>query len=129
MAEMKLTKNFNLSEFNCNDGSVTPYAVLENLRLLAKELQVLRDFIGRPITINSGYRSPHYNDVVIKGAKYSQHKLGTAADIKVEGLSAKEVHSIISELIKDGRMKEGGLGRYSSFTHYDIRGTKARWNG
>jgi uncharacterized protein YcbK (DUF882 family) len=128
MAEMKLTKNFNLSEFNCNDGSVTPYAVLENLRLLAKELQVLRDFIGRPITINSGYRSPKYNRR-IRGAKYSQHLKGTAADIKVDGLSAKEVHGIISELIKDGRMKEGGLGKYSSFTHYDIRGKRARWNG
>jgi len=128
MAEMKLTKNFNLSEFNCNDGSVTPYAVLENLRLLAKELQVLRDFIGKPITINSGYRSPKYNKK-IGGVSRSQHVLGLAADIKVEGVSAREIHSIISELIERGEMKEGGLGRYSSFTHYDIRGTKARWNG
>jgi len=126
---MKLSKNFSLSEFACNDGSTTPDEVIVNLRLLAEQLQILRDFIGKAITINSGYRSPHYNDVVIKGAKRSQHKLGTAADIRVEGVSPREIHGIISELIKDGRMKEGGLGKYSSFTHYDIRGTKARWNG
>lgn len=126
---MQLSKNFHLDEFKCRDGSVTPYAVLTNLRLLAEQLQIIRDFIGKPITINSGYRSPFYNDVIIKGAVRSQHKLGTAADIKVDGISAREVHGIISELIKDGRMKEGGLGKYASFTHYDIRGTKARWNG
>ena len=125
---MKLSKNFSLSEFDCNDGSTTPDEVIVNLRLLAEQLQILRDFIGKAITINSGYRSPHYNKK-IGGASRSQHKLGTAADIRVEGVSPREIHGIISELIKDGRMKEGGLGKYSSFTHYDIRGTKARWNG
>ena len=125
---MKLSKNFSLSEFDCNDGSVTPDEVIVNLQLLAEQLQVLRDFVGKSITINSGYRSPSYNKK-IGGASRSQHKLGTAADIRVDGISPREVHGIISELIKDGRMKEGGLGKYSSFTHYDIRGTKARWNG
>ena len=128
---MQLTKNFNLSEFDCNDGSTTPDNIIVNLQLLAEQLQVLRDYVGKPIKINSGYRSPHYNDSVVKGAKFSQHKLGTAADIRIDGLSSREVHGIVSELIKDGRMKEGGLGRYISkgFTHYDIRGNKVRWNG
>jgi len=125
---MKLTKNFSLSEFDCNDGSKMPDDVVLNIVKLAGQLQILRDFIGKPIKINSGYRSPSYNHK-IGGAKNSQHKLGKAADIKVDGLSAREVHGIISELIKDGRMLEGGLGKYNSFTHYDIRGHKARWNG
>jgi len=125
---MKLSKNFSLSEFDCNDGSTTPDEVIVNLRLLAEQLQILRDFIGKAITINSGYRSPSYNKK-IGGVLKSKHVLGQAADIRVEGVSPREIHGIISELIKDGRMKEGGLGKYSSFTHYDIRGTKARWNG
>ena len=125
---MKLSKNFSLSEFDCNDGSTTPDEVIVNLRLLAEQLQILRDFIGKAITINSGYRSPSYNKK-IGGVLKSKHVLGQAADIRVEGISPREIHGIISELIKDGRMKEGGLGKYSSFTHYDIRGTKARWNG
>jgi uncharacterized protein YcbK (DUF882 family) len=100
---MKLTKNFSLSEFDCNDGSVTPKEVIVNLQLLAEQLQVLRDFVGKPITINSGYRSPSYNKK-IGGASRSQHLLGTAADIRIDGISAREVHGIVSELIKDGRM-------------------------
>ena len=125
---MKLSKNFSLSEFDCNDGSVTPKEVIVNLQLLAEQLQVLRDFVGKPITINSGYRSPSYNKK-IKGALKSKHVLGQAADIRIDGISAREVHGIVSELIKDGRMKIGGLGKYANFTHVDIRETKARWNG
>ena len=125
---MQLSNNFNLSEFNCNDGSATPDNIIVNLRLLAEQLQVLRDFVGKSITINSGYRSPSYNKK-IGGVSNSQHVKGFAADIRIEGITPSQVHSIISELIKDGRMSEGGLGKYSSFTHYDIRGTKARWNG
>ena len=126
---MKLSKNFSLSEFDCNDGSTTPDEVIVNLRLLAEQLQILRDFIGKAITINSGYRSPHYNKKIGGVLKSITRFRSTAADIRVEGVSPREIHGIISELIKDGRMKEGGLGKYSSFTHYDIRGTKARWNG
>ena len=125
---MKLTKNFSLHEFDCKDGSKMPSEVLLNIVKLADQLQILRNFIGRPIKINSAYRSPSHNKMV-GGAKNSQHLLGKAADIRVDGVSPRELHGIIEELIKDGRMKEGGLGRYNSFTHYDIRGTKARWNG
>jgi len=49
-----MTKNFNLSEFECNDGSKMPLEVYENIVKLAQQLQFLRDYTGRPITINSG---------------------------------------------------------------------------
>ena len=123
---MKLSKNFSLNEFACNDGSETPEDVIVNLMLLAEQLQVLRDFIDKPITVNSGYRSPKYNKK-IGGATRSQHLLGKAADIRVDGISPSEIHSVIEELILDGRMQQGGLGKYNSFTHYDIRAKKARW--
>lgn len=125
---MKLTKNFSLEEFNCKDGSTIPDELLSNVQELAEQLQILRDFIDKPITINSGYRSPSHNKR-IKGKSRSQHLLAKAADIKVSGISPREIHGIISELIKDGRMKEGGLGKYTTFTHYDIgfNGRKRRW--
>lgn len=123
---MKLTKNFNLREFKCNDGSSTPLDVVRNLEKLATNLQVLRDKVGEPITITSGYRSEPHNKK-IGGAKNSQHVLGTAADFKVKGMRPKEVYAIIENLIKKGEMMEGGLGLYSNWIHYDIRGTKARW--
>jgi uncharacterized protein YcbK (DUF882 family) len=50
-----------------------------------------------------------------------------AADIKVKGLTPLEVYNAIEKLIADGKMKQGGLGLYRSWVHYDIRGVKARW--
>ena len=82
---MKLENNFSLSEFRCRDGSDVPEELMDNVRLLAENLQVLRDYIGRPVKIISGYRSPDYNKK-IGGAKRSQHMLAKAADIKIEGM-------------------------------------------
>ena len=123
---MKLSKNFNLKEFESKDGSSTPLEITKNLQELAINLQVFRDKIGTPITINSGYRSPKHNEA-IGGVRDSQHVLGFAGDLKVKGMRPTEVHAMIENLIKEGKMKQGGLGLYPTFVHYDIRGTKARW--
>lgn len=124
----KLTANFSLEEFKCKDGSNVPNEYLQNVIELAKNLQVLRDYIAKPIAINSGYRSPKYNaSEKVKGAKNSQHLLAKAADLRVEGITPKELANAIEKLIKAGKMKQGGIGVYKTFTHYDIRGTKARW--
>jgi uncharacterized protein YcbK (DUF882 family) len=122
----KLTNNFTLQEFNSKCGKDIPNNVLPNILQLAKNLQVLRDAVGKSITITSGYRSPQHNKK-IGGAKDSQHVKGMAADIKVTGMTPKEVALIIEGLIESGKMKQGGIGIYTSWVHYDIRGTKARW--
>jgi uncharacterized protein YcbK (DUF882 family) len=54
--------------------------------------------------------------------------MGRAADIVIKGMTPIEVSKIIEELISKGDMLQGGLGIYSSFVHYDIRVTKARWD-
>ena len=123
---MKLTQNFKLKEFDCNDGTSVPQKFLDNVKELCENLQILRDFLGKPIIIISGYRSPEYN-TKIKGAKKSQHMLAKAADIIIPGMSSLEVRNTIIKLIKEGKMKKGGLGLYSKFTHYDVRGYNARW--
>lgn len=123
---MKLTKNFDSKEFACHDGSETPCDVLVNLKELAMNLQVLRDHFGKAIHVNSGYRSPSYNKAV-GGAKHSQHLLGKAGDITIAGESPVVIHGAIEQLIKEGKMKNGGLGLYNSFVHYDVRDTPARW--
>jgi uncharacterized protein YcbK (DUF882 family) len=122
----KLTNNFTLQEFNSKCGRDIPNNVLPNIIQLAKNLQVLRDAVGKSITITSGYRSPQHNKK-IGGAKDSQHVKGMAADIKVAGMTPKEVALVIEGLIESGKMKQGGIGIYASWVHYDIRGTKARW--
>ncbi len=125
---MKLEENFSLSEFICRDGSVVPEELMDNVRLLAKNLQVLREHVGKPVIIISGYRSPKYNRK-IGGAKKSQHMQAKAADIKIPGMSPAEVKATIVELIKEGKMHSGGIGLYTTFTHYDVRGWNARWYG
>ncbi len=123
---MQLEKNFYLKEFKCKDGTQVPADLLDSVSKLAKNLQVLRDEIGRPIIIISGYRSPRYNKR-IGGAKKSQHLLAKAADVVVPGMDARDVWKIILKLIKEGRMVKGGVGIYPDFVHYDIRGRNARW--
>ena len=122
----KLTKNFSLQEFNSKCGRDIPNEILPNIIELAKNLQVLRDKVNKPISITSGYRSPEHN-AKVKGAKNSQHIKGTAADIKVKGMTPKEVALVIEGLIEQGKIKEGGIGIYRTWVHYDIRGKKARW--
>ena len=124
---MKLSNNFSLGEFECNDGSTTPADVLKNLQKVAKQLQILRDYTGAPIKVNSGYRSPDYNKS-IGGATKSQHVLGKAADIVISGYTPDETYTLIEQLINQGVLKIGGLGKYKSFTHIDIRDNKARWD-
>ena len=125
---MRLTNNFGLSEFQCNDGSLPRGEELANCQELAENLQILREHLGRPIRVISGYRPPDYNRR-IGGAKKSQHIAAKAADIKVSGMAPAEVHAVVLKLIKSGEMKQGGVGKYSTFVHYDIRGTAARWSG
>ncbi len=106
-----------------------PKEVFYNIVKLAIQLQVLRDYLGKPIKINSGYRSPKHNKA-IGGVKNSQHVLGKASDIKVKGIKPEELALIIERLISDGEMLQGGIGIYNTFVHYDIgyNGKKRRWD-
>jgi uncharacterized protein YcbK (DUF882 family) len=124
---MKLTKNFNKSEFDSKDGSPMPDDVLDNIKDLARELQLLRCELDASIKINSGYRSEAHNRA-IGGVSSSRHVKGLAADIVVEGFTPDEVATAVEKLMEGGFIKMGGVGRYNTFTHVDIRGYKARWD-
>ena len=89
---MKLTKNFSLEEMYMSDtarrcgidNKPQTEEVVENLRALCTEvLQPLRDHLGRPVTITSGYRCKELNKRV-GGVRNSQHLKGEAADIRVK---------------------------------------------
>lgn len=123
---MKLSTNFSLDEFASADGTAPSGEVLKNLTELAKNLEVLRKHIGQPIRITSGFRSKEHNKK-IGGALNSYHVLGMAADIQVAKMTPEQVAKAVELLIKEGKMKEGGIGIYKTWLHYDHRGTKARW--
>lgn len=127
---MKLTNNFTKSEFDCKSGEEMPLEVLENVKLLAIQLQKIREYVGKPIRINSAYRSEAHNEA-IGGVKTSQHIIGKAADITIDTFTPDEVVSIIENMLTNemlGGFYIGGLGSYNTFTHIDIRDKKARWN-
>jgi len=125
---MQVTKNFKLSELEFSDA-IPPELVANAVELL-KNLQVIRDHFQKPIVIISGYRSPARN-AAVGGADKSQHLEAKAADIKIAGIPTEEIYNRIDKLIAQGLVKQGGLGKYikSGFVHYDIRGSKARWDG
>ena len=113
------SENFNDAEFACNHcGELHPDGV--NVELLAL-LEKLRSHFNSPVSINSGYRCPVHNSNV-GGAKNSQHLQGKAADVVVKGVSPSEVHAWA-----DKANPNGGVGKYNSFTHIDVRSGKARW--
>ncbi len=124
---MQLTKNFNLSEFQCKCGCDMPEFVKKNVEQLAKDLQVIRDKVGVGFTPNSAYRCAEHN-ASIGGVKSSQHLKGKAADINIKGIEPSEVADLVEDLMKTEAITKGGVGRYNSFTHVDIRGNNARWN-
>ncbi|MDC6364709.1 MULTISPECIES: D-Ala-D-Ala carboxypeptidase family metallohydrolase [Flavobacteriaceae] len=124
---MQLTKNFYKIEFESRDGATMPESVFQNVKQLAENLQIVRDILEEPININSGYRSEAHNTIV-GGVKNSQHLLGKAADISMKNYTSKELAVIFENLIREGKIQQGGVGLYNGFVHYDIRGTRARWN-
>lgn len=115
----KLSTNFRVKEFACTDGS-DPIFIDSDL---VNVLQKIRSHFGKSVTITSAYRTPTKNKAC-GGTTYSQHLYGKAADIQVKGIAPEKVAKYAESILKNG-----GVGRYKTFTHIDVRGTKSRWNG
>lgn len=116
----KVSANFRVKEFACTDGS-DPIFIDSDL---VNVLQKIRTHFGKSVTITSAYRTPGKNKAV-GGQVYSQHLYGRAADIKVGGVTPAKVAAYAEKLLP----KKGGIGIYKTFTHIDVRATKARWKG
>ncbi len=114
----RLSEHFTLVEFASKDGADE---VLVHPALVAL-LEAIRAKLGRPVTINSGYRTPAHN-ARVGGASESRHKYGMAADIAVRGLPASALYAVAED------MEPGGLGRYHSWVHVDVQGHNRRWDG
>ena len=100
--------------------------------------QILADFLtirehfGKPVHITSGYRTAAHN-AAVGGSKSSQHLLGRAADLYVEGVPVAAVAAYAETLLPS----RGGIGRYpkdaahpkrsTGWVHIDTRAGKSRW--
>lgn len=84
--EAEIAPNFTLGELGQDWKG--RWAVVQPHLLV--HLQALRDEIGEPLTVNSGYRSPAYN-ASVGGVTYSRHQYGDAADLDAGALSVEEL--------------------------------------
>jgi uncharacterized protein YcbK (DUF882 family) len=116
----KLSANFRVHEFACQDGS-DPVFVSDRL---VEVLQAVRNKFGQPVNITSGYRTVSHNKKV-GGVVTSQHLYGTAADIMVTGVRPDDVADYLELIMPNS----GGIGRYKDFTHVDVRAEKSRFVG
>jgi hypothetical protein len=111
-----------------SDGVVLPKAGYGVARKAFEQLQIIGNEASKigltGLTINSHYRSPVYN-CQVGGVPNSMHKTGGAIDIGTT--NPKKLYNLITSLISQGKISQGGVGLYDSFVHYDIRGTSARW--
>jgi uncharacterized protein YcbK (DUF882 family) len=106
---VRLSPNFTAREFQsrCGSDRIVIHPALVEL------LQALRAHFRRPVSINSGYRSPEHNRK-IGGAAKSLHMDGRAADIVVSGIAPAEVARVAREL------GAGGVKAYSTWVHVDV---------
>ena len=123
----RLAPDFKVRELRCRDGTDT---VMVD-EVLTVVLQCIREHFGKAVTITSGYRTAAHN-AAVGGAKSSQHLLGRAADIRVQGVSVEDVAAYAESLMPGW----GGVGRYpvkvgrtTGWVHVDTRADKARWKG
>lgn len=98
---MNLSKYFTLEQMTFSATAVrkgidnrATSEVLTNLTNLCKALDKIKDLLGKPINITSGYRCPELNKA-IGGAKNSQHIEGKAADIQVHGMTTEQLYQFI----------------------------------
>ena len=104
---MQLSKNFSLHELTKSQQGTrlgidnTPSdSVIKNLQGLVNNiLQPLRDMLGKPISISSGYRSLELN-TAIGGGRTSEHCFGYAADVEVPGMDNKELFNLVKNNFK-----------------------------
>lgn len=118
----KVADHFRVREFACQDGSDVVFLS----PVLVEVLEKIRVHFGRTVSVNSGYRTVSHNkSKAVGGSPTSQHLYGMAADIVVSGVAPAKVAAYAESLLKG----TGGVGRYATFTHIDVRETQSRWNG
>ena len=121
---MKLTEHFSLEELTHTDHREydnTPNdAELENLKRLAEFLEDVKKTLGgRPIMVNSAFRSKQVNDAV--GSKdSSQHRIGCAVDIRVPELTPNDV---VKAVIASNLGYDQVIREFDRWTHISIPNT------
>jgi len=122
--DQKLSQNFKIREFRCKCGKCNELLLDE---ALVDCLQQIRDHFGVSVHINSGYRCEAHNKAV-GGSSGSHHMRGMAADIRVKGVSPKEVAQYAESIgIQRIGLYEGA--QEGEFVHIGSDSRKRFWLG
>ena len=122
---MKLTEHFTLDELTATShrqfDNTPNEAETANLQRLAEFLEQVKEALdGKPIMINSGFRSKQVNDSV--GSKdTSQHRIGCAADIRVPGMTPD---AVVRAVIAAGLPYDQIIREFDRWTHISIPNTE-----
>lgn len=91
-------------------------------------LDRFRREMGRPVLINSGYRTPSHNADVAKSAKGSRHMHGDAVDIDLRNHKGKQARDMVMHLLDEEKIGYAEYGpKAGNFIHVDLRGERKRW--
>jgi uncharacterized protein YcbK (DUF882 family) len=121
---MNLTEHFTLQELTHTDhrefSNEPNESETENLKRLAVFLEEVKTVLGgKPIIVNSAFRSKKVNDAV--GSKdTSQHRIGCAADIRVPGMTPDEV---VRAVIASGIGYDQIIREFDRWTHISVPNT------
>jgi uncharacterized protein YcbK (DUF882 family) len=118
---MQLSQNFTLEELIHTDHREldnTPNDIeINNLKRLAEFLEQVKTILGgKPVMVNSAFRSKAVNDAV--GSKdSSQHRVGCAADIRIPGMTPDDV---VKAIIASGIGYDQVIREFDRWTHISV---------
>ena len=126
MQNIYLSPHFTLAEM-CESQTAEKHGIanipsseaVANMRRLCEGcLEPLREALGLPIIITSGYRTKSLNNHILHSARKSQHVSGQAADFYVEGASRRELLiKAFRQIILDEDIDYDQLILYPTFIH------------
>lgn len=123
----RFTKDFEVQELACRCGVPVPQALYPNALEITRRAQILRDSLGTPLLVVSGYRTREHNDRV-GGAPRSHHLHAEALDLRSLYHTPAELADRYEALIASGEVPDGGLGIYRNHIHIDIGPAGRRWD-
>ena len=127
MKDFNVTPHFTYHEMYRTSYPVVnvPFDALHimNIRTLCERLEVIREKLGKPIIINSAFRTSRLNTLV-GGVPNSDHLLGLAADIVVPGFTSNQLFVFLNKLSLDGVLQFGQVICYNKFVHVSFNTSK-----
>lgn len=114
------SEHFSSAELACHHCKVNACT-----RELVDALEALRSIVGVPIGLDCAYRCPAHN-LAVGGVPDSEHTRGLAADIKIAGMTTRQMYRAAVQV---PAFAGGGIGvaAHQGYIHVDVRGHRARW--